>query len=758
MAQHEQLTTGQLRSLGVFSELPEPALEYLLNAGQVRTMPARRRLSAARQGPGESYCFLLRGVMMIALDATAAANDGAKASKRPPKDQRLLGYFEAGACFSNGFLAAATQHSGQPAIDCIAANAVTLLEVPAGPLGDLLTKQPRWRERLSASMGIARKAFLAHQEPTRRAVQDFFLRENYVTSSIAMVGRIDRCLDCNKCHDACEERHGVARMARFGPTLGRLRFPIVCRNCHDQPCVAICKYEAISFDPASQDIHIHDNCVGCGACAKLCPNDAISMIPRPNPDADFPELAPYLEAANSNSRVRRGVINPAEHAGQHVLVVGSGDSALETALNLADVPGTSVTLSYRQESLPRTKASNRKRLETYQADGKIRVASKSTLAALEARTIRLQTEQGQLQLNNDVVFAVRDERQLAAKCDHCAGYADRACLTACPTGALIEVETDQLFRSIVPDVQTSVRPLSEAPFLNGVPTLNPIKQRHETLKRWIMVLTLLFLCWLGIESFLIRTQPASSLLGQFVAATGTKIPVSFTSGRGIGHWFGYIGTALMLASVLYTLRNRVNRFRNWGSKTGWLSAHLWLGFTGATLVTYHAAFKLDRWASIACYLMWLVIVTGAVGRYAFGRVHSAVGLAEFEMRVLREKCHRLAAGCGAPGAARILMSDILPPEGRSRWPLRVMLWEEFRDRIALLWIWAFGTRHLSTLAERHDMFLAFRELAVQRRREVYYQSAKAILRHWNIVHIVLTIVMFILAGIHVVYGFLYKAV
>lgn len=757
MAHTEQVTTGQLRSLDVFRELPEPALEYLLNAGQVRTLSARRRLSTAHQTVGESYCFLLRGVMVIALDSSAAANDGAKASKRPPKDQHLLGYFEAGACFSNGFLAASNQNE-QPTIDCIAANAVTLLEVPAGPLGELLTRQPRWRERLAESVGVARNVFLAHQEPTRRAVQDFFLRENYVTSSIAMVGRLDRCLDCNKCHDACEERHGVARMARFGPTLGRLTFPIVCRNCHDQPCVAVCKFDAIAFDPASRDIHISDNCVGCGACAKLCPNDAISMVQRPNTDADFPELSPYLEAASGNSRVRRVLVDPAQHAGQHVLVVGTGDAALETAFKLAEVPGTSVTMSYRQESFPRTKASNRKRLETYQASGKIRVALKSTVAALEPRFARLQTEQGQLQLNNDVVFAVRDERQLATKCDHCAGYADRACLTVCPTGALIEVETDQLFRELLPHPQTNKRSLSEAPFLEGVPTLNPVKQRHETLKGWIMALTLLFLAWLGIESFLIRTQPASSLLGHFVAATGVKIPVSFTSGRGIGHWFGYIGTGLMLASVLYTLRTRVNRFRNWGSQTGWLSAHLWLGFTGATLVTYHAAFKLDRWASIACYLMWLVIITGAIGRYAFGRVHSAVALAAFEMRVLREKCNRLAAGCGTPRSARALMSDILPPERRSRWPLRVMLWEESRDAVALFWLWAFGTRHLPTRAERRDMFLAFRELAMQRRREVYYQSAKAILRHWNIIHIVLTIAMFILAGIHVVYGFLYKAV
>ena len=44
------------------------------------------------------------------------------------------------------------------------------------------------------------------------------------------------------------------------------------------------------------------------------------------------------------------------------------------------------------------------------------------------------------------------------------------------------------------------------------------------------------------------------------------------------------------------------------------------------------------------------------------------------------------------------------------------------------------------------------------RHQAFYQSARPILRHWNIVHIVLAIAMFILAGIHIVYGFIYKAV
>jgi hypothetical protein len=243
-----------------------------------------------------------------------------------------------------------------------------------------------------------------------------------------------------------------------------------------------------------------------------------------------------------------------------------------------------------------------------------------------------------------------------------------------------------LFRSFfedTPDPHSGTRRFSDAPFLLG------LSGKRARLKGWVGVCTVLILLFIGLECFLIRTQPEHSLLGHIVQATRSRLTVTFTSGRGVGHWFGYVGASMMLTSILYSARTRLLIFKRWGSQTGWFSAHIWFGFTGATLVTYHSALKLDRWASIACILMWLVVATGAVGRYLFGRVRSAVGLAQFELDTLR------------------------------------------------------GQR------QAH---------AAYRRRSNFYQGIDLIMRHWNIVHIVLAIAMTILAATHIVYGFRYKAV
>lgn len=67
------------------------------------------------------------------------------------------------------------------------------------------------------------------------------------------------------------------------------------------------------------------------------------------------------------------LIDPAQYAGQAVLVVGGGDSALEAAIALAETPGTRVALSYRGEAFSRVKGRNRERLQALVASGRVQL-------------------------------------------------------------------------------------------------------------------------------------------------------------------------------------------------------------------------------------------------------------------------------------------------------------------------------------------------------------------------------------------------
>lgn len=85
------------------------------------------------------------------------------------------------------------------------------------------------------------------------------------------------------------------------------------------------------------------------------------------------------------------LIDPAQYHGQHVLVVGGGDSALEAACSLAELGTATVTLSYRGDGFSRAKGKNRERVAALEQTGQLRVMLNSN--ALAVRTNDLDIEQ-----------------------------------------------------------------------------------------------------------------------------------------------------------------------------------------------------------------------------------------------------------------------------------------------------------------------------------------------------------------------------
>jgi thioredoxin reductase (NADPH) len=72
-----------------------------------------------------------------------------------------------------------------------------------------------------------------------------------------------------------------------------------------------------------------------------------------------------------------------QYRGQHVLVVGGGDSALEAAIALAASSAASVTLSYRGQNITRAKSVNRRRFDDVVSTGRIQVLWDSHVRAIE---------------------------------------------------------------------------------------------------------------------------------------------------------------------------------------------------------------------------------------------------------------------------------------------------------------------------------------------------------------------------------------
>ncbi|MDE2405122.1 MAG: NAD(P)-binding domain-containing protein [Sphingomonadales bacterium] len=97
------------------------------------------------------------------------------------------------------------------------------------------------------------------------------------------------------------------------------------------------------------------------------------------------------------------LIDPAQYAGRRVLVVGGGDSALEAAAELAEQPGTTVTLSYRGAAFGRARARNRERVESAVQAGRIDLRLESRVVEIAADSVRLEHSGRRDDLANDDV-------------------------------------------------------------------------------------------------------------------------------------------------------------------------------------------------------------------------------------------------------------------------------------------------------------------------------------------------------------------
>jgi len=105
-----------------------------------------------------------------------------------------------------------------------------------------------------------------------------------------------------------------------------------------------------------------------------------------------------------SSKVVYRLIDAEQYRGQAVLVVGGGDSALEAAIALAEQPDTTVALSYRGDAFARVKAKNRARLDSLQAEGRVRVLLGSKVVSIAQRHVTLLADGKQEELANDAVI------------------------------------------------------------------------------------------------------------------------------------------------------------------------------------------------------------------------------------------------------------------------------------------------------------------------------------------------------------------
>ncbi len=88
---------------------------------------------------------------------------------------------------------------------------------------------------------------------------------------------VERCISCGKCELACAFAHGSEgnpsasriNILNRGPELGT---PVVCFQCYDAACVAVCPTDALIRNEKTGAIEMaREKCIECRMCVAACP-------------------------------------------------------------------------------------------------------------------------------------------------------------------------------------------------------------------------------------------------------------------------------------------------------------------------------------------------------------------------------------------------------------------------------------------------------------------------------------------------------
>lgn len=376
-------------------------------------------------------------------------------------------------------------------------------------------------------------------------------------------------------------------------------------------------------------------------------------------------------------------------------------------------------------------------------------------------------------------------RRIANKCDHCMNYGDQACVSACPTGSLIEISAYDLFHERS-SVQTALARsgydqeagrdrkeiLPTEPFTKGVGIKDAGMAKVRRGRFWPVIFWGLGLAawFLATIEIMLRIYAPTNSLQYFTLRQDPDmtpemavLKVGFRAGTELAVWCGYVGAGLMVIAAIYPMMRRVKGFRWLASNTMWFDFHMMAGTIGPMFILQHSALKLDNWVSAAFWSMVIVVVSGVIGRYlytqvpdllngreleelehqrAFARLRGEYGFAaaevETELTAHREKAERIAENAGLTRTLLwIIMEDLKRP---SRWLRR-------RRRLA---------RTAAPRKVRRELGRRAGRMMLIDRRRVLVPRAQLLLHSWKKVHVPFTLIMVAISAVHIWVAFQYS--
>ncbi len=142
------------------------------------------------------------------------------------------------------------------------------------------------------------------------------------------------------------------------------------------------------------------------------------------------------------------------------------------------------------------------------------------------------------------------------------------------------------------------------------PTL-PQEKKSRNLLLWaVYIVSFAILIWFVVDGYSYYSTPYT------LRPHSPEYRVLRPSGtRGLA--FGYVGAAMMIVMLIYSIRKRTRLVGRKVSLQTLLKFHIYLGIVGPLLIVLHTSFKVQGLVAVAFWSMVAVALSGYFGRYLY---------------------------------------------------------------------------------------------------------------------------------------------
>jgi thioredoxin reductase/Pyruvate/2-oxoacid:ferredoxin oxidoreductase delta subunit len=418
--------------------------------------------------------------------------------------------------------------------------------------------------------------------------------------------------------------------------------------------------------------------------------------------------------------VTYGFTDAEQYAGRRVLVVGGGDSALEAAIQIAELGSAEVALSYRGAELSRAREANRNKLSALAEAGQVTLLLPSQIKNVSETEVHIEWDGRVMRLpNDDIIVNIGGDP---------------------PDGFLKKSGVEmRRYKGEQLGAKTGEDHVSEQEMMTR-------RRLRRTLALYgcLGAAIVAYLAYRGWDYYQLST----------VARLRSPLHKAFKSAGPWGHGVGIVATAFMLSNFLYPVRKRTRALTGLWDIRDWLNFHVFVGFMSPLVIAFHAAFQSKNvLATATAGALGIVVGTGLIGRFIYGMVPSVDGHAEeleliagrFER--LRSQVEPLLAGARERGRLDKLVESAAAEVPRSS--LIVALLREpvagVRFRVRLLRV-----RFLFTSPAQYARFrISVLRLRRLRFQIAFYGGLRNLLRNWRVMHASLAVFLVFVMAVHI---------